>query len=161
MTIAEKCSQAVEALGSVNNAAEKLSISASLLNSIIRLEKLDSRVQEMVRRGDILFDTAQRLNAIQPSERQYEVAKLLLDTSNKKQREIIQHALRFPQSDLIDYRKRVTGEKVRRERIRVVIIPMQEQLYRSLEEVSNQLNKPTEKIIPEIISDWLERRHEG
>lgn len=156
MTLAEKCSEAVEIFGSVKDTAEKLSVSPSLLSSILRLKKLDARVQEMVRRREILFDTAQRLNTIQPKDRQYELARMLVGISNKKQREVIQHALRFPQSDLLDFRRKVAGEKIRRERIRVLIIPMREQLYRTLEEVSAHTNKPIEKMIPEIISEWLD-----
>ena len=158
MTLAEKCSQAVNTFGSVNKAAEKLSVTPSLLNSILRLKRLDKRVQEMVKRGEILFDSAQRLNPIRPSDRQYDVAKVLIGLSNKKQREVIQHALRFPQSDLLDYRGKVAGEKVRRERITVLVIPMHEQLYRSLMEASRDSKKSIEKMIPEIISEWLERR---
>jgi hypothetical protein len=155
MTIAEKCSEVVEDFGSVNDATKKLRVSPSLLNSILRLKKLDPRVQELVRKRLVLFDSAQRLNPIQPNDRQYDVAKMLVGISNKKQRDIIQHALRFPHTDLLDYRKRVTGEQVKRENLRVLIIPMREELYRSLEGASRETKKPIEGIISEIVSEWL------
>ncbi len=158
MTISEKCSEVVEDFGSVSEAAKKLKVTPSLLNSILRLRKLDPRVQELVRKRLVLFDTAQRLNPIEPPNRQYDVAKMLVGVSSMKQRDIIQHALRFPNTDLVDYRKRVTEEQVRRENLRIVIIPMREELYHSLEEMSRDMNKPIEGIIPEILSEWVGRK---
>ncbi len=136
MTLAEKCAEAVDYFGSVNKAAEKLPISPSTINAILRLRKLDPRVQNLVRRREIIFDSAQRLNTIPDGDRQYEVAKMLVGLTNKKQREVIQYALRFPESDQADYRSKVAKEKVRHEKIRVLIIPMHEELYRSLENAS-------------------------
>ncbi len=158
IAIAERCEKAVKMYGSAEEAAEKLSVSSSLLNSILRLKKLDPRVQEMVRRRELLFDSAQRLNVIKPNDRQFEIAKILVKVSNKKQREIIQHAKNFPDSDLVDYRNRVAGEKVRRERIRVLILPMREEMYQLLGRASRKEGKPVEKIILELINDWLKRR---
>jgi hypothetical protein len=159
MTIAEKCAEFVkECDGSVSDAAKTLRVSLSLLNSVLRLKKLDPRVQELVRKRLILFDSAQRLNPIQPADRQHDVAKMLVGVSNKQQRDIIQHALRYPNTDLADYRKKVTGERVRRENLRVLIIPMREELYRSLEEASKGVKKSVEGVISEIVSEWLERK---
>lgn len=159
MTIAEKCEQAVKLhQGSITRTADKLSVHPWLLRSILSLKKLDTRVQDMVRRGEILFDSAQRLNGIKPVQRQYEVAKLLLNVSNKKQREIIQQAKEHPDSDLVDYRSRVLGEKQTKEKIRVLIVPVREEMYRALERASNEEKRPAEKIISELIGNWLEKR---
>lgn len=129
ITLAEKCSEVVDYYdGSVAEAAEKLPISTSTLNAILRLKKLDPRVQDLVRRGDILFDSAQRLNTIAEPDRQYEVAKMIVGLSNKKQREMIQHALRFPESNQLDHRNKVAKEMVRQEKITVVVIPMRRTL---------------------------------
>lgn len=81
--IANKCQQVVDLYGSVQEAADKLTVSASLLNSILRLKRLDPRVQEMIRKREILFDSAQRLNTIQPSEHQYEIAKMIANVSTR------------------------------------------------------------------------------
>jgi len=158
MTLAEKCAEVVDYFGSVNKAAEKLPISAPTLNAILRLRKLDSRVQDLVRRREIIFDSAQRLNAIPEGDRQYAVAKRLIGLPNKKQREVIQYALRFPESNQLDFRNKVAKEKPREEKIRVLIVPMHEELYHSLENASGKLKKPIEKMIPEIISEWLGHR---
>lgn len=158
ISLADKVAKAVEIYGSVAKAAENLPLTAPMIRSILRLKKLDPRVQEMVRKGLILQDSAQRLNTIKPFDRQYEVAKLLAGVSNKKQREIIQHAKNYPDSGLVDYRDKVLKEKVRKERIRVLIIPLREEMYQSLARASQEERKPVEKILPEIIGEWLERR---
>jgi hypothetical protein len=159
MSIADRCEEVAMEFHSKQKASEKLGVSMSLFNSILRLKKLDSRVQEMVRRREILFDSAQRLNAITKAEgRQYEVAKMLIGASNKQQREIIQQAKRFPDSDLVDYRNRVLGNVVKKEKIRVLIIPMREGMYQSLEGVRRKMNKPVEKLLSEIIGEWLSHR---
>ena len=155
MSLAERIADEKQRLGTVNKVAEHYNKSPSLLNSILRLKNLDPRVQEMVRRREILFDSAQRLNPIKPADRQYEVARLLVGVSNKKQREIIRRAKQFPNSDLVDYRRRVLGEKVRRERIRVLILPMPEEMYQDLERKSKEVDKPVEKLVPELIGRWL------
>lgn len=159
MSIADKCYELVGHYdNSVTQTAKKLRVSPSLLSSILRLRKLDPRVKELVREGDVLFDSAHRLNVIKNGDRQFEVARLLVGVSNKEQRDIIQHALRSPEVDLVDFRRRVTGEKTRRENLRILIIPMREELYRSLEKSSLETKRPIEKLMSEIVSAWLEAR---
>jgi len=159
MTIAGMCEAAVRHFdNSVSETVKKLRVSPSLLNSILRLRDLDPRVQGLVQKGLVLFDSAQRLNTIQPGDRQYDVARLLIGLSNKQQRDLIQHALRYPELDLTDFRKKLTREKTRRENIRVVILPMDEEIYRSLEKASKEDGKPVQGLLTAIVSDWLERR---
>lgn len=159
MTLAEMCDQIVKEFGnSVADAAKKLRVSTSLLNSIIRLKNLDPRVQEMVRKRLILFDSAQRLNTISPYDRQYDVSRLLIGLSNKQQRDLIQHALRYPEIDLTDFRKRLTGEKTRRENIRVVILPIRDEAYRSLQNASRREGVAVEVLLTRVVEEWLEGR---
>jgi hypothetical protein len=153
--IAERIRKEKEIRGSMEKVAEHFNKSVSLLNSIARLKDLDSRVQEIVKKGDIGFDSAQRLNVITPASKQFEVAKLLVGLQNKKQRDLIAHAKNLSESDLLDYREKVLGEKVRRERLRILILPMPEQLYQDLERRSKDENKPIEKLVPQIIRHWL------
>lgn len=155
ITIAEKCQEVVHKYGSVKEAARILGKSASLISAILRMKKLDPRIQNMVKNGDLGFDSAQRLNTIKNMERQYEVAKLLVGASNKQQREIIQYAKRFPESDIVTYRSRVLGQSVKKKRLRVLIIPIPEQVYRDLQEASGKRQQPLEKMVPEIIQNWL------
>ena len=155
ISIADRIEKEKAKLGSIEKVAEHYNKSASLLNSILRLKDLDARVQQLVKGREIGMDSAMRLNVIEAPDRQYEVAKLLVGLSNKKQRELIMHAKRFPEYDLIDYREKVLKEKVRRKRLRVLILPMPEELYQDLERRSKDEDKPIEKLVPEIIRHWV------
>ena len=159
MTIADMSETVVKHFdNSVSQAVKKLRIHPSTLNSILRLRDLDPRTQKLVRKRLVLFDSAQRLNTIRDGDRQYDVARLLIGLSNKQQRDLIQHALRYPELDLVDFRKKLTGEKTRRENIRVVILPMDDETYRSVEKVSKEERKPIQSLLMAIVSEWLERR---
>ena len=159
MTIAEMSAAVVRHCdNSRTEAAKRLRVSTSLLNSVLRLRDLDPGAQELVRKGLVLFDSAHRLNTIQPSGRQYEVAKLLIGLSNKQQRDLIQHALRYPELDLADFRMKLTHEKERRESVRVVILPISEEKYRQLKEAGKGANQPVQDLLMSIISEWLECR---
>jgi hypothetical protein len=158
ITIAEKSAEIVKEYGSASKAATKLGVSPALLRAIVSLKNLPQEVQDMVRRGDILFDASQRLNSIKSKDKQIEVARLIVGITSHKQREIIQHAKRFPDSDLVDYRNRVAGQTVRKEKLRVLIIPLREELYQSLNKASKQKGRPIERILPEIIEEWLRQQ---
>lgn len=155
ISIADRIEMEKVKLGSIDRVAEHYNKSISLLNSILRLKDLDPRVQQIVKRKEIGLDSAYRLNVIKPPDRQYDVAKLLIGLPNKKQRDLIMHAKQSPEYDLVDYREKVLGEKVRRERLRVLILPMPEEMYQDLERRSRDEDRPIEKLVPDIIRHWL------
>lgn len=158
ITIAEHCEMAVAEFGSVKETASKLGVSYQLLRSVLSLKKLPVEVQEIVKRNEILFDAAQRINTIKSKEKQIEVANIVSGLPSHTQREVISQAARVPDSDLVDFRNRSVGVRVEAEKIHVVIIPLREELYQSLEAERAKIGRPLERIISDIISEWLAKK---
>jgi hypothetical protein len=157
MRIAGNCQKLLDKYHSSALVAEKLDVSPGLFRAIISLNKLPREVKDLVRRGDLLFDSAQRLNAIKSRQRQIEVAKLIVNMPNKRQRDVIAHAARYPDSDLKDYRDKVKNQKAEKEKLRLVIIPMREELYQSFSQKVRSIHKSLDEVFPEMVENWLKK----
>jgi len=157
--IAKKCRKAVDHFGSTKSAAQKLGVSYSLLRSIISLLKLPVEVQQLVRERHILYDAAQRLLTLPDSKQQIEVARAIAVLPPHKQREIIQYAKVHSIKGLQRVIERVrTRPKRETEKIRVAIVPLREEIYSSLSPYAAKRKISVEKLILDIIHDWVEGR---
>lgn len=156
MSIARDCKKAVDDLGSVKEAADKIGVSQQIIRAAVSLTKLSPEVQEMVRRGDIGFDAAYRLNTIKDERKQVEVAKLLVGLTNHQQRQLTFQAKKFPDSDLTDFRQRLSTPPNRR-RIHVAIIPLEEDTYERVQRMSKRLGRPVEKLLSEVVARWASK----
>lgn len=133
--------------------AEKVDVSEQLIRSLLSLKDLPEEVQAYVRRGDILFDSAYRINAIAGKERQIEVAKTVARLSNKVQREIIVKA-KNPDTNLEDFRAHATKKAVR-EKLHLIILPMSEEIYQPLASQAKKESRSVEDLILKMIHDSL------
>src|SRR2546425_75555 len=157
--IAKKCRKAANHFGSTKNAAQKLGVSYSLLRSIISLLKLPAEVQQLIKEKRILYDAAQRLLTLPDSKQQIEVAKAIVGLPSHKQREIIQYAKGHPTDRLPKIIERVrTRPKQDTERIHVAVVPLREETYRSLSPQAASRKISVEKLILDIIHEWVEGR---
>lgn len=157
ISIAEDCIKLVELChNSIKEAAEKIGVSETLMWAVVSLKDLPDEVQKLVKSGGILFDSAYRINTIKGKEKQIEIAKLIVGLSNKVQREIISQAKKYPDSDLVDFRKRILKEPEIKKKIHVVIIPMEDSEYKILENLSKKRNRGMEKLLSEIVTEWIQ-----
>ena len=158
VSIAKRCNEVVQKSNSVMEAAKKLGVSYELLRGILSILKLPKEVQLLVKNGDILFDAAQRINRIKDKDKQKEVAQIVAGLKSHEQREIIQYAKRFPLADLHDFTKRVITP-VGIEEFHVVVIPLEEKIFRIVDDKRKKEKTSLEKILVNVVEKWAERQN--
>ncbi len=139
-------------------AAEKLGVSNELVKSILRILSLPSEVKELIRRGDILYDAAQRLQRIEEHTKQVEVAKAIVGLTSHQARDLIQYAKKYPSASVSSYRKRLSNSKAKTERINLIVLPLREGTYSSLTSICKKEGISVEKLVSNIISQWLSNK---
>ena len=154
MSIARDCQKLKKELGSPKEVAGKIGVSEQIIRAILSLNDLPSEVQEMIKRGDILFDAAYRLNTLPTAEKQIEIGKMVVGLSNHQARDLIFQAKKFPDSDLTDFRRRLKSPSGAR-RVHVAIVPLEEETYAKVQKMSKTLGRPVEKLLSDAITDWV------
>ncbi len=157
VSIAKKCNSILQKSNSIGDAAKKSNVSYELFRGILSILKLPEEVQQLVKNGDILFDAAQRINRIKSIDKQKEVAQIIAGLKSHEQREIIQHAKKFPNANLLDFTERVI-KPVNVEEFHVIIIPLENKLYRIVDEKRKKQKTSLEKILVNIITQWTEEQ---
>jgi hypothetical protein len=155
--IAKKCSRLADHYGSVSLASKKLGVSYELVRSIISLLRLPKEVQALVKENKILYDAAKRLLTIEDAKKETEVARAIIGLPSHRQREIIRYARVYPESDLTDYIQRATRPRRRTETIHVAVVPLRNPLFLPLEAISKTRKISVEKLILNIVEEWLNK----
>lgn len=132
ISIAQKCKTLADSHRSYSELAGKLGVSTTLLRGIVSLLDLPAEVQEMVRKGEILFDAAHRLNTLKDAKQKVRVARAVRGLPSHRQREIIQFAKRVPDGDLASFTKRATESKPPAEKVHVFVFRISEQQLEAL-----------------------------
>jgi ParB-like chromosome segregation protein Spo0J len=135
--------------------ATKLGVSTWLIRSIVSLLDLPDEIQEMVRRGEILFDSASRLNTLKDRKLQISVARKIRNLPSRAQREIIQHARRLPDSDAVEFRDRVTLAPPPPERIHVLICRIKEDELTALRDYCKKNRTTTNEVVERAIKQYI------
>lgn len=156
--IAKKCNRLADHYGSVRLASQKLGVSYELVRSIISLLRLPKEVQTMVKENKILYDAAKRLLTIKDANKRTEVAKAIVGLPSHRQREIIRYARLYPESDLTNYIRRVVEPTRRTETIRVAVIPLRNPMFHSLDTIRKVRKITVERLILNIVDEWLRER---
>ncbi len=163
ISIAEICKGVLNNSKDRQDAAKKLGVSPELVRSIVSLLDLPDDVQKMIKEGEILLDAAQRINTIKnknkekEKKKRIEVAKTIAGLKSHEQREIIRFAKKFPDSSLKNYKKRVTTPREIKE-IHVAVVSLEKEQYKKLEKVSKKRKLSLEKLLIEIVRQWLSER---
>lgn len=157
INIAKKCQSAIKIYGSTEEASKKLGVSYELLRSITTLLTLPREVKTLIEERKILYDAAQRLYRISDPQKQIQVARTIAGLPSHTQREIIQYAVKYPNSGLDSFKKRLQIPETRTERIYVVVLPLREKTYRFLERRSARKGTSIEKMVLRIIDESVSR----
>jgi len=158
ITIARDVKQLSDFYKSPAEAARKLGVSYELVRSIMKILDLPKEVQTMIKEGSILYDAAQRLSRLNSRTRQLEVAKAVAGLPSHQARDIIQYAKRYPDASLTDFKRRVTRPKPRREEIHLTVLPLKQETFRRLQTLSQRHKTSAQKLIVNIIDEWLHRQ---
>jgi len=156
--IAKKSQKLVQHYGSISATAEKLGVSYQLIRTILRLLKLPDEIQQLVKEKKILYDAAHRILTIKDPQDQVKVAIAIAGLPSHKQREIIQYARKYPDSGLNEYIERVTRPKTKPEKIHIAVIPLREEMYKSLQVLSKMQKISVQKLILNVVEQWLGKR---
>lgn len=157
ISIAEKCNEIQQNSDSITDAAKKMGISYESLRAILSILKLPKEVQQMIKDGDILLDAAQRINRIKDPNKQREVAQIIAGLKSHEQREIIQFAKKFPKADLTDFANRVTNS-ILTEELHVAVIPLNEAIFKAVDDERKKQKTSLEKILVKIIECWVQQK---
>jgi len=162
ITIAKTCQKILK---NNNNdrkvTAQKLGVSPELIRSIVSLLKLPDPVQQLIKDRKILLDAAQRINTIKIPEKkkreskQIQVAQIIVNLPSHEQREIIQFAKKFPDSDIKNYKKRVMTPRETKN-MHVLVVTLEENPYKILQKKAKQKKVSTESLVQKIILGWTE-----
>jgi hypothetical protein len=104
-----------------------------------------------VKEGSILYDAAYRLNTLKDPSLQRRVAEIIVGLPSHVQREIIQYARRFPDADLIEFRNRVTTSSPKKEKVRIVLVPLGEPEFVRLQRMSKRRGVSLQDLILEAM----------
>jgi len=160
INIAKICKDVLDNSTNRKTAASKLGVSPELVRSIVSLLDLPLEVQKLIKQRKILLDAAQRINTIKDTNKEKEkrrriqVANEIKGLTSHEQREIIRYAKKFPNSSLKNYKKRVTTTREIKE-IHVAVISLETVQYKKLEKISKKRKLSVEKLLLEIVEQWL------
>ena len=138
--------------------ARKLGVSYELVRSIIKILNLPEEVQQLIKEGKILYDAAQRITRLRSPSKQIEVAKAVAGLTSHQARDIIQYAKRYPDADLADFKRRVTGQKLAKGEVHLMVLPMRGETYRKLQSLSQRHKISTQRLVVSIVNEWLSRQ---
>ena len=155
IAIAQRCKALADRYRSVHDLAEKLGVSDHLVRSIMSLLNLPRDVQKMVREGKILYDAAYRLNTLTTPAKQVQVAKVIGGLPSHVQREIIQYAKSHPDADLLDYQKRLVITPAAKERIHLIVVPVETSEFAQLRRLSERNRKSIQDIVLEAVREFV------
>jgi hypothetical protein len=161
ITIAKKCQALIDEYGSYQLTAQKLGVSYEVIRAIASMLKLPPQVQDLVSRGRILFDAAQRLNGIRGAENQIRVANVIAGLPSHDARQIIQYAKKFPDADLVEYKERVASSKTQTERIDVLVLPLRRELFRTLQQIGARRGMSVQRLVQDIVSGYVAKEDSG
>jgi len=157
ISIANTCKEIADSHNSVRVAADTLGVSYSLLRSIISLLDLPKAVQEKIQQKRLGLDTAQKINTIKNAKRQIEVARIIENLPQEQQREVISYARRVPNGNLSRFVGRLTAP-TKHKQVHIAIIPLADTEYLALDVAGKQRGISLEKLLGEIVRDWVTAR---
>jgi len=158
VTIAKDMKRLSDFYKSPSETARKLGVSYELVRSIMKILELPEEVQGLIREGKILYDAAQRLSRLDDPKKQIDVARAVAGLTSHQARDIIQYAKKNPDASLSGFRRRVIKPKATREEIHLTVLPIRQETFRRLQRFSERQKIPTQRLILNIIEEWLMKR---
>lgn len=153
--IANICKELEDYYGSTKKVAKKAGVSYEQIRTILKLLKLPKEVQRLIKEGKILQDAAQRIARIRNPKDQIKVAKSITGLRSHDARELMQYAKTHPNLSLEKYKKRIVKSKKKVKKIRIVIIPFEEETYDILNKISNKKKITPSKLIKEMVDKQI------
>lgn len=159
LSTAKACRFLKKLYGSCAKVAEKVGVSSEIIREFDSLNDLPDEVQQMISTGNIKLDTGYRISTkIKGKNRQIDIARVVAGVDAFDARAIIEYAQKNPEMPVEEVKSRVLGSKTKREKIHLFILPLEEATFQMLKLHSIKLKVRPEKLIEEIIKDWLGRQ---
>lgn len=159
LEMAEACKFHLKQGYSLEEIANKYSVSERLVGKFISLLRLPSEVRTQLSKGTIGIDVASQLaEARLTEETKIKVGNVIAGLSAHDARGIIQYAKKFPNASFGEYRQRVLNSKPKKEEISLIVISLQEEGYRKLKEQADKQKTSIHDLGQRIINEWLEKR---
>ena len=157
--IAKICKELVDYYGSIETLAGKIGRTSNLIRMILKLLELPKEVQGLIMEGKIMFDVGQRIAGIKNIETQRKVSKAILGLNSERARSLIKYAKKHPES-LDSYRRKIvrrsssiTESNV--EKINVILIPLNNDIFNKLKKISKRKNTSPEKLAANLIIECV------
>lgn len=157
LEISEACKILSKHYGSQKSLAKKIGVSSEIIRGFVSITELPNEIKTLIKKKKIHFDTAQRIHRINDKELQIKVANLVAGMSSDNAKQLIQYARRHPHESLENIKKRLITSRGQKEKYTVMILPLPDELYSSLSNHAKNKEKSTEKLIIEILENWINK----
>ena len=155
--IAESISRLKKMYGSITEVAEKLSLSKETIREILKILNLSDKVKTLLNEKKIAYDAAWRLASIKDKKTQEKTANAIIGLSAHDARDIVRFARLHPKEDVSKYANRLIESKGTTQKIKLLIIPINEVIYEKLLRFSTSSKLNVSDFIEKIVLDWIEK----
>jgi ParB-like chromosome segregation protein Spo0J len=149
--LANQCLILKKKYGSVNAVADKIGVSYENIRELLKLLDLDKDVQKLVDERKIAYDAAWRLAEITNRELQKAVASAIIGLDAHSAREVVRYSKLNKNSDPKEYVKKLIKSKTHVSKIKLLILPLDEEKYNYLKIESNRKHKSVSDFLLDMI----------
>lgn len=158
LTIAESCRFLRQKYGSIKKVADRVAVAQETLREIEKLLDLPDEVKQQILNGAIGFKTGYEISKIPDKTRQVEAGEVVANMGYLDARAITDYARRNPHMTVEDCRRRVIETKTITEKLHLVVVPFEDEVFQKLAEEAKNQNIPLDELINNVIKHWLEQK---
>jgi DNA-binding protein Fis len=160
VTIAENCQKLMDVYKSKSQTeiAGMLGISREILRSTLKINELPSEIKKLIKERKINQDVAWRINSIKGKDKQIKVANAIVGLSSHDAREVVFRYRNNPELKIDDYIRQLKDSKDRIEKMSVLIVPLKLEVYSKLKSLSKTRNESVERMVSDILGNWVTKR---
>ena len=127
------------------------------LRALASLLDLPAEAKELVATRQLGYE-AHKLLQVHPQSRQVELANKMVGLSTTDTRGVIEYVKRNPAVSVEECTKRVLESKTTKEKLYVVIVPLQEDAYLTLKDEAETRAITVDRLVEELATNWIRRR---
>lgn len=143
--------------GSVQEVAKKLNLSKETVREILKILDLSDEAKTLLNEQKIAYDAAWRLASID-KKKQNDVAKAIIGLNAHDARDIVRYARIHPNEEIEDYAKRLITSKGTTRKIKLLILPLDEDIYEEIKAIASKSKLNISDFIERLIYKQLKNR---
>ena len=156
--LAKKLKELKDLYKSEKKVAKNTGISYEMVRSTIKLLDLPREIQKLVKDDKLSQDLGWRLLGIKNKKKQIIVAKAIEGLDAHDGRDMIRYAKNNPEKKIKEQINRLKQSKKQTENVNLIIITLNDDNYKTLNEISKKNKTNPQKMITKIINSWIKNR---